>query len=351
MGPAARAGRLAGWAVLLLAVGLATAVRVRLLGVPLERDEGEFAYAGQLILRGIPPYHFAYNMKLPGTYAAYAAIMSVFGQTVRGIHLGLLAVNLATVVLLYLLARRLFDERTGAMAAACYALLSLGQGVFGVFAHATHFVVLPVLAGTLILARALDAGVSPPRPPGWPALLVSGTLFGAGFVMKQHGLFFVVSGAAWLAWELARRQDRPGRIAGRCTGFLLGASVPFGLTCALLAAAGVFKDFWFWTFDYARAYVSEVAASALPLWVLAAAGATAPLWDETVRPRGRFLAAFAAGSFLSICPGFYFREHYFVLLLPAVALLAAVAVRSGGRALARWLSAGQESAREAGLAE
>jgi len=367
MGPAARAGRLAGWAVLLLAVGLATAVRVRLLGVPLERDEGEFAYAGQLILRGIPPYRFAYNMKLPGTYAAYAAIMSVFGQTARGIHLGLLAVNLATVVLLYLLARRLFDERTGAMAAACYALLSLGQGVFGVFAHATHFVVLPVLAGTLILARALDAGVSPPRPPGWPALLVSGALFGAGFVMKQHGLFFVVSGAAWLAWELARRQDRPGRIAGRCTGFLLGASVPFGLTCALLAAAGVFKDFWFWTFDYARAYVSEVALSdgvtifaqairavaapALPLWVLAAAGATAPLWDETVRPRGRFLAAFAAGSFLSICPGFYFREHYFVLLLPAVALLAAVAVRSGGRALARWLSAGQGAARGAGLAE
>src|SRR5437773_4973784 len=87
------------------------------------------------MLRGIPPYRFAYNMKLPGTYAAYAAIMSVFGQTARGIHLGLLAVNLATVVLLYLLARRLFDERTGAMAAACYALLSLGQGVFGVLAR------------------------------------------------------------------------------------------------------------------------------------------------------------------------------------------------------------------------
>src|SRR5881409_3008962 len=112
MGPAARAGRLIAWAVLLLAVGLAAAVRVRLIGVPLERDEGEFAYAGQLLLRGIPPYRFAYNMKLPGTYAAYAAIMSVCGQTARGIHLGLLAVNLATVVLLYLLAHRLFDERT-----------------------------------------------------------------------------------------------------------------------------------------------------------------------------------------------------------------------------------------------
>src|SRR2546427_3204953 len=293
--------------------------------------------------------------------------MSVCGQTARGIHLGLLAVNLATVVLLYLLAHRLFDERTGATAAACYALLSLSQGVFGVFAHATHFVVLPVLAGSLILAREIDAGAAPPRPPRWPALFVSGAFFGTGFVMKQHGIFFVLSGAAWLAWELADRKDRPGRIVGRCAGFLLGAFIPFGLTCALLAAAGVFRDFWFWTFDYARAYVSEVALSdgvtmfvqtirgvaapALPLWILAAAGATAPLWDDAVRRRVRFLAVFVAGSLLSICPGFYFREHYFVLLLPAVALLAAVVVRSGGRALAKWLTAGRESAREAGLAE
>src|SRR3954447_20963536 len=65
------------------------AIRFRLLDMPLERDEGEYAYAGQLMLQGIPPYKFAYNMKLPGTYASYAFIMAVFGQTTRGIHLGL----------------------------------------------------------------------------------------------------------------------------------------------------------------------------------------------------------------------------------------------------------------------
>jgi hypothetical protein len=31
---------------------------------------------------------------------------------------------------------------------------------------------------------------------------------------------------------------------------------------------------------------------------------------------------FAVFSFAAVCPGLYFREHYFVLLLPAVALLA-----------------------------
>ena len=49
--------------------------------MPLERDEGEYAYAGQLMLQLIPPYQLAYNMKLPGIYAAYAVVLKLFGQT------------------------------------------------------------------------------------------------------------------------------------------------------------------------------------------------------------------------------------------------------------------------------
>jgi len=63
-------------------------VRLRLLNFPLERDEGEYAYAGQLILQGIPPYELAYNMKFPGTYLAYAFIMALFGQTPAGTLFG-----------------------------------------------------------------------------------------------------------------------------------------------------------------------------------------------------------------------------------------------------------------------
>src|SRR6478752_4993912 len=92
---------IAPWILLLLAIGFSVGVRWRLRGMPLERDEGEYAYAGQLILQGIPPFREAYNMKFPGTYAAYAVIMSIFGQTITGIHLGLLLVNAATIVLIF----------------------------------------------------------------------------------------------------------------------------------------------------------------------------------------------------------------------------------------------------------
>src|ERR1700694_2076304 len=98
------------YAVLVTAMVIFAVVRVRLRNTPLQRDEGEYAYAGQLMLQGIPPYQLAYNMKFPGTYAAYALIMSIFGQSVTGIHLGLLFVNAATITLIFVLGRRLVNS-------------------------------------------------------------------------------------------------------------------------------------------------------------------------------------------------------------------------------------------------
>ena len=90
------------WLVLIMIILITASIRYGLLDVPLERDEGEYAYAGQLILQGIAPYAQVYNMKMPGIYAAYALILAIFGQTTVGIHLGLLVVNAATILLMFL---------------------------------------------------------------------------------------------------------------------------------------------------------------------------------------------------------------------------------------------------------
>jgi len=47
------------WWFMVAALVIVAAVRLRLLNLPLERDEGEYAYAGQLIRQGIPPYQLA----------------------------------------------------------------------------------------------------------------------------------------------------------------------------------------------------------------------------------------------------------------------------------------------------
>ena len=92
--------RIAWWVLAATVLGLTIASRIRLLGIPLERDEGEYAYAGQLMLKGIAPYKLAYNMKFPGTYAAYAVMISIFGQTIIGIDLRTKSKKNPSVVLL-----------------------------------------------------------------------------------------------------------------------------------------------------------------------------------------------------------------------------------------------------------
>jgi len=79
--------QLAGLALLAIII-LATILRIGLLDVPLERDKGEYAYGGQLILQCLPIYHHLYSMKLPGIYLAYAANLTLYGQSHAAIHLG-----------------------------------------------------------------------------------------------------------------------------------------------------------------------------------------------------------------------------------------------------------------------
>ena len=330
-----------GYAIAVVAVMvLAALVRLRVAGVPLERDEGEYAYAGQLILNGIPPYQLAYNMKFPGTYYAFALIESVFGQTSWGIHVGLLVVNAATTVVLYFLARRVMGTFAACIAAIAFAILSLDRWTMGVFAHATHFVILPALAGFLVLLRAIESR-------RLPQFVAGGVLLGIAVLMKQQGIFFMPVAIALILWSRRQRPFDLKRTALETGAFLVGALIPFAILCAVLLAQGVFGKFWFWTFQYAQEYVSEIAPAdawgsfvygvrnitraTRPLWILAGSG-FALLWMVRWKSDTRvFLTAFLIGSLLALTPGFYFREHYFILLLPAAAMFIGAACVSIAR--------------------
>ena len=335
------------WIVVLLVILAVASIRIRLLQTPLERDEGEYAYCGQLMLQGIPPYRLAENMKLPGTYAAYAVILAVFGQTIGAIHIGLLLVNAITIVLVYLLAKRLFSAAAGLAAGAAYALMSVGASVMGTQAHATHFVMLPALAGILLLLRFADSR-------RLSTLCGAGLLFGLALVMKQAGALFTIFGMLYLAaFHWSRERNARLALVKKLAIFSVAAATPFALTCLILWRAGVFSRFWFETFTYARIYATENSLSMgldafegsfppvlednIGIWIAAAVGLFLAWWKWDNRGSAAFASAFLVFSFLAVCPGLYFREHYFVLLLPAVAVLAGAAVDIASTAFrSRW---------------
>jgi len=338
--------RVAWWAVGVIVLGVTVAIRIRLLGIPLERDEGEYAYAGQLMLQGIPPYKLAYNMKFPGTYAVYAVIMSIFGQTITGIHLGLLLVNAATIALIFLLGRRLMNSTAGIAAATTFAVLSMSPSVLGLAAHATNFAMVFVLGGTLLILK-----LSQSERHSFERIFASGLLFSIGGLMKQPALLFIPFGAIYLLWDDVHRRFILKRILLRNLIFWIAAIVPLAITCVILWYAGVFDKLWFWTVRYAAQYgtflIGEIYSGKWPLyramqvsgrsiteaigmdwglWALAGLGLIVGLWKRRSRSSTTFLLGFLVFSALAVCQGFYFRPHYFIMILPAVSLLVGVAI-------------------------
>ena len=329
--------------------------RVRLLNVPVERDVGGYAYVAQLILRGELPYKDAHDSRMPGLYGIYALILALFGQTKTAIHAGLLLTNLSTAALLFFLGRRLFDSSTGAVSCAAFALLSFDRSVQGIFANSEHFLILPVIGGILILIRALEQK----RPR---LIFLSGFLFGLSFVVKHNGIIFITFGAFYIFLDKIKQDARGWRDAVSGSSlYLAGSALPFALCCAVFFLIGAFDKFWFWIFEYPKAYVSLMPlATGIPifkerifslmgsmplLWYFAFIGLSAVLWDEKARSRGPLILSFFLFSLFSVCPGFYFRPHYFILFLPAAALCSGIGVtRFGKYCSAKMPSAGKDGA-------
>jgi general stress protein CsbA len=152
--------------------------------------------------------------------------------------------------------------------------------------------------------------------------------------------------------------------------FAVGWLLPYGLTCLVLWWAGAFHQFIFWTISYASQYASAiplvrgadllrgtlnaVVGPNLLLWVLPWVGALVMWWEarldagtpksEARRPKSEsnithhasrityprfFLTALLFCSVASASIGLYFRAHYFILVLPVLALLTGVAVSRG----------------------
>jgi hypothetical protein len=324
------------WWFMVAVLVLMAVVRLQLLSFSLERDEGEYAYAGQLMLQGIPPYRLAFNMKFPGTYAMYALIMALFGETPAGIHFGVTIITTLTALMLYWLGKKMLDQTAGVVAATSYAVLAANTALFGLAGHATHFAAFFATAGFCLMWKARQSA-------RWQTVGAAGLMCGMATLMKQHAAIIGIWAFGVFVWEYFRENRAIGtRLLWNPAAFGVGAALPLGLCCLALWCAGVFHQFWFWTVDYARQYVSIVPISDIGprfwwsirsmasedflLWLPCLAGLGMMWLDERLRRTRSWLLGFSLASILTTAPGYYFRTHYFLLALPALGLLAGCAV-------------------------
>lgn len=260
---------------------------------PLTPDEAVYKIVSSGMLHGQWPYHDLFDHKPPLAYVWYVPM--ALGGSIE-LQRALAALLLAASIPVFAsVARRWTDGRAHTLATVSFALMLANPGL-SVRANLESFVLLPLVASVAV-----------------PSPLAAGALLGVAVMTKPMALLFAPM--LWLAW---RRDAWKAALA--LLAMCAAVSAPF---------LPVWRDFmtanvWF-NLDYGQTSIADrmrtlltvpppVLIGSLPLWAAAASGA--------VRCRdARLWLFFACGLATTKLSGQQFN-HYYVLLMPAIALFA-----------------------------
>ena len=325
------------------------ALRLPLLDVPLDRDEGLFGWIGQSILRGELPYRDVFDHKPPVVFYLYALALVFVPPTAAGVHGFLLVWNAATLLAVAGLARCLAGTRAALAAALAYALISAAPAAQGYTASTEMLLLLPMAAGVWLAVASRGAQ----GRRRLALLLGSGALAALACWIKQSAAIALLPVPALLV--LRRQSDGWGaglldltRWLGGGVGLSLLVIVPF-------LVAGVGSEFWYWSFTHSALYAewSWQVASASE-WFERVAVRFGPFLRDggaalglgtigciaalrTRRLEASFALAFVVASCASAVQSAFIFPHYLAQLFPAVALAAGVGLDHLARGRSHWV--------------
>ena len=326
----------------ILFLGAALLVRALAFGsASIDPDEGLYMVQAVAWLGGGWPYLAAWDMHPPGAPALLALVHAVIPEPVMAMRLaGVLAVA-ATGWGLHALARLLgAGPRTALAAGLLYVAHSVVQGGL---ATNTEILFAPftVLTALLLLREALMA-----RTPRAAVVFAAGLTAGIALLIKQvcaiecSVLWLTMAGMTFAAGRLT-----PPRAAGLALAFAAGAGMPSLGMAAGYWLAGTFDEWLRANILVLFAYTGapgewpgmrQGVLLALPHigWLgLAALGLLAA--ESAARRRVLPLLPWLAAAALAVAAPWKFYDHYFLILLPPLSLLAAFGLAALARLVFR----------------
>jgi hypothetical protein len=311
-------------------------IRLPLLGLPFERDEGEYAYIGWRMGFGELPYLDWFDQKAPGIFWVYRLALAFPIDPVTSVHWLGAIFSAGSALALFFLARRVVDVTTAAIGAALFAWISADPMIQGAAANTEIFMLLPTILANLVFLQVVAA----PRPPPGRSLL-AGALVGLAVAFKQvaavNAVFFVI------AYPLLARGDQRLKRLPRFIGWsALGGALVWLPILAAFHARGALDAMLDATLLHNVSYVGAIplslrleklgASLALlqrsqgAVWVLGFVGFVF-LARVGRRPDVGYLAGWALASAVGVSASGHFFPHYFQQLLPPLAIAAGVAVK------------------------
>lgn len=316
--------------LLILAI-LVFFIRYQFIDIPLERDEGDYALAGKLILEGAKPYVDVFEQKPPGLFYSYAVVSLFFGTTAQGLHLGFIFVNILTMGFIAYAMRFLVDEFAGIGSAASFLALSMNPYISGYSIQAEHLLVFNVSVSFFFLALFY-------RSKQLWNLIAAGAFVAISATIKQNGVFFigiVVLGVFAMHWNKNKLNFK--KLTKEYPALAIGGFSIFALLLLGMLIQGVWDEFIFWAITFPR----EFYVSAIPLergleylqaaynrisgfnpwlWYTSLIGFVIVFLSPLNWPKKIWFLMVLLLSFFSVWPGFRFYGHYWIQFIFGLSL-------------------------------
>ena len=317
---------------------IAAAVRIPLLGIPLERDEGEYAYIAWRLGHNELPYRDWVDQKPPAVFWTYRSALALPLDPIRAVHLAALLFSAASSCALFFLALRFMDRFWALVAAALFTLLSADPFAQGTAANTEVFMLLPLILSQIAFLKAAD------NPRNVLLMIVCGALTGMAIAFKQvAALNWFLLIALYPIFATAEKRRRNSlAFAFWSTGGLFAIAAIIGLYFwTRHGLSGLVGNVFTHNLEYIGAMtwsdrlqfcsetLTRLARTEVLAWIFSAAGLIALI----VAGKGKWLAFLAGWLFTSmvgVSASGYFFPHYFQQLLPPLALIAVFG--------AQWLS-------------
>jgi 4-amino-4-deoxy-L-arabinose transferase-like glycosyltransferase len=318
----------------------------------IDGDEAHYAVAAQVMNDGGLIYKHAVDLKPPLLFYFYSFWFSIFGDDLRVLHLVTAFWVLATALAIGGIARQLSGRWEAAyLSALLYVLFTPTFVPQALSTNGEIIMNLPLaLSGFFFLKSEQRPGLA----------FLGGFFCSAAFLVKyQSGILLAVFGFYILAIKPFVSQKRPEKsaLAQSLLAFAGFAGVLFILHAAFLYL-GNWEDFYFWGWQYNFTFMSGLTwphffkrffgmtPRFILVWFILWFFAFAAIKKAIRLPREihagyHFAIVWLAGSALAVCAGGKFFGHYYIQLLPPLAILAAGFMfewwrESGTRRFAKW---------------
>ncbi|MCB4791663.1 MAG: glycosyltransferase family 39 protein [Elusimicrobia bacterium] len=309
-------------------------IRLPYTNIPLERDEGDYAYGAFIMAAGGVPFRDFVDVKGTLVYFIYRLAFILFGYTTAAIHTMMSLWLMLTVALIYILALKIFSNKAVSFFSCLSFIFLTFKPVYGmgIAALTELYMSLPIALGAIMIFYGVESGKC-------KHYLLSGIFMGAAFLIKQTSIAEICIFSAFIVILNFKNNQNIKNIVLYLSNYVMGYLAVFILSAVYFWYHHLINEYLYFTIKYLfvvrplntvsmeqavsrlSGVLSVMAKSDWLYWFAGILGLIS-LFKQKRVIIFCFLISWFLGAASAIFPLFTFSGHYFQQIYLSQSLIA-----------------------------